>query len=682
MNAPALSTESPTAFLTFSDALERAAARRTEPALWDGGRWRTWQDCLRQAERTAGALRRRGFQAGDVLATQLPNSWELVVLHAATARLGVLLLPLHSAYGTRETEALIDQSGAIGLVTRAFHRGHDRIGEILTLRERCASLRHVWVSTAGAPATGVGGGVGVVADTGRVVVARTAIAADTGRVVAAGPAGAGGADAEAATAEVPRAATAEVAGSPLGQVADPAPAGTGGAATPDAAGRVIPWTGAAGTGSSGAEGAAALTEPLPSVPAPTPRSTTPFTPTPRTPTAGLPDLAELFDDASAPEGELPPPPQDPSAPLVLLASSGTTSQRPKLCVHSHGGLLGNAVAVAVDGGLGAGDTIVSASPLSHAFGLLSVHLALVTGGAVGLFDGWEPRRFIEALAAAGASAAFAVPAQLRDVLALLGDGEATGLPRLVLREVRTGGAPVPRELADGVRRTLGARLVVQWGMTEVGAGTYTRPDDPPEAAFTIGRPASGAEVRVLNRDGAPAAPGETGELQYRSPYMFNAYYRAPEQTSAALTPDGWLRSGDLAALGPDGSVVYRGRADELINRGGLKFSALEVEELLNDLPQLAQHAVVGRPDPRLGQRGCLLAALREGAHLTLDEVTAHLSRKGLATYKLPEQLVLVDRLPTTVTGKIARARLKAIPLPPLAPRPDRRPPEPVRETAR
>jgi cyclohexanecarboxylate-CoA ligase len=139
--------------------------------------------------------------------------------------------------------------------------------------------------------------------------------------------------------------------------------------------------------------------------------------------------------------------------------------------------------------------------------------------------------------------------------------------------------------------------------------------------------------------------------------MFSGYFRAPEATRDALTPDGWLRSGDLAELNADGTVSYRGRTDELINRGGLKFSALEVESLLNDLPQLTQHAIVAQPDSRLGQRSCLIVALREGATMSLEEVTAHLSGKGLATYKLPERLVVVDRLPTTVTGKIARARL-------------------------
>ncbi|WP_406096036.1 class I adenylate-forming enzyme family protein [Streptomyces sp. NBC_01013] len=528
---------------TFTEALDRAAARGAGPAVWDGALWRTWRDCRLQAERTAGVLVRRGLRAGDVLAAQLPNCWEWVVLHAATARLGVLLLPLHANYGVREVRSLIEQSGAVALVARGAHRGRDRVGDLVALREHCPSLRDVWVSS--------------------------------------GP-----------------------------------PSGTGAS---------------------------------------------------RLRTLGLRDSAELLEEAPDPAGTPVDRPQDPDAPLMLLASSGTTSRQPKLCVHTHAGLLGNAAAVAHDGGLGATDTIVSASPLSHAFGLLSVHLALVTGGRVGLFEGWDARRFLAALRAASATAAFAVPAQLRDVLAVLNEEAPGAGARARLREVRTGGAPVPRELADDVRRTLGARLIVQWGMTEIGAGTCTRPGDPPEAASTIGRPVSGAEVRVVDRDGAPVAPGTAGELQYRSPYMFRGYHGAQELTRAALTDDGWLRSGDLAALNPDGSVGYRGRADELINRGGLKFSALEVEELLNDLPQLAQHAVLGRPDPRLGQRSCLVAALRAGAgELTLGEVTAHLAAKGLATYKLPEQLVIIDALPTTVTGKIARARLKAIPLPPLA----------------
>ncbi|MEV4636517.1 AMP-binding protein [Actinoplanes sp. NPDC049548] len=520
MDVPA--AHSTTAFPTFTEALDRAAARRTAPAVATGAQEWTWADLRDQAGRTAAVLHRHGLRRGDVLATQLPNGWELLVLHAATARLGVVMLPLHGGYREHEVQSLIGQAGAVALVAQGSYRGRDRVAEILAVRDRCPSLAQVWLS-----------------------------------------------------------------GDPRG--------------------------------------------------------------------GDLTSSAELL--SQEPAGGLPAAGRDPDAPLLLLASSGTTSKRPKLCVHGHRGLLGNAAAVAADGGLGATDTIVSASPLSHAFGMLSVHLALVTGGAVGLCDGWSPRRFLELLTAVSATAAFAVPAQLRDLLAEV-DGGTDARPPATLREVRTGGAPVSRDLAEHVRRAFGARVIVQWGMTEVGAGTYTRPGDPPELTATVGRPVSGGAVRVVGPDGVPVAPGETGDLQYRSPYLFREYYRAPEATRAAFTTDGWLRTGDLAALRPDGAVSYRGRADEVINRGGLKFSGLEVEELLADLPQLAQHAVVAQPDERLGQRSCLVAALREGAELTLDEVTAHLSGKGLATFKLPERLVVLDRLPTTVTGKIARARLR------------------------
>lgn len=522
-----------TAPSTFTEFLERAASRGADRAVHDGAGWRSWRDCLVQSERTAQVLHRRGLRSGDVLATQLPNCWELLVLHAATARLGILLLPLHTAYRAYEVRSLVTQAGAVALVARDSYRGHPRVEEILVVRDGCPSLRTVWISSSG---------------------------------------------------DLPVATT------------------------------------------------------------------------------GLRGSAELVEEAPDSAGPLPPTSRDVEAPLLLLASSGTTSRRPKLCVHRHAGLLSNAATVAADGGFGAADTIVSASPLSHAFGLLSVHLALVTGGAVGLFEGWNAQNFLDLLDSASATAAFAVPAQLRDLVSLLDKSPAPGHVLPALREVRTGGAPVPRELVEGIRRTTRARVVVQWGMTEVGAGTYTRPGDPAELTATVGRPATGAEVRVVDPTGASAAPGVTGELHYRSPYMFSGYFQAPEATRDALTPDGWLRSGDLAALNADGTVSYRGRTDELINRGGLKFSALEVESLLNDLPQLAQHAIVAQPDFRLGQRSCLIVALQDGAEVSLEEVNAHLSGKGLATYKLPERLVVVDQLPTTVTGKIARARLKDIPL--------------------
>jgi acyl-CoA synthetase (AMP-forming)/AMP-acid ligase II len=346
----------------------------------------------------------------------------------------------------------------------------------------------------------------------------------------------------------------------------------------------------------------------------------------------------------------------PDDPFVLLASSGTTSLRPKICIHSHDGLLSNAAAVVAIEGAGTEDTLISASPFTHLFGLLSIHFSILSRCRQALLPAWKTERFLELAHNSAATIAFAVPAQLRDVCLYLDTHSEA--PRITLRAVRTGGAKVPAALVADLRRVLNASVTVQWGMSEVGAGTFTRPDDPPEAASTsIGSPVTGAEARIVGENGEVLPIGETGELWYRTPYLFRGYLHDEELSRASVNSDGWLRTGDLASWNTDGTIAYQGRRSELINRGGLKFSAVEVESLLVDLPQLQQFAIAALPDERLGERSCLIASLRSGYALTLAEVIAHLAAKGLAKYKWPESLILVDELPATPTGKIARARL-------------------------
>nr|APD71825.1 type I polyketide synthase 12 [Streptomyces sp.] len=349
----------------------------------------------------------------------------------------------------------------------------------------------------------------------------------------------------------------------------------------------------------------------------------------------------------------------PDTPFVLLPSSGTTSARPKICLHSHGGLLSNAAAVARDFRAGADRTLISASPFTHLFGLLSVHLSLLTGARQALLPAWDVEA-LRALADPGErTALFAVPAQLRDLVQQAAAQDGGGEP-MRLQEVRTGGAAVPGNLVTDIRRLLGAGIVVQWGMSELGAGMYTRPEDPPEAAVRgIGRPVTGSRARVAAPDGTPCADGETGELQFRGPHLFRGYLHDPDTTRAAFTDDGWLRTGDRAARNADGTFTYRGREAEVINVGGVKFSASEVEGLLGDLP-FAALAVGARPDPRLGEVPCLVAALRPGTAIGLDEVRSHLRRKGVAEYKWPLELLVVDEVPVTPTGKVARAALTAL----------------------
>ncbi|MGA5823768.1 beta-ketoacyl synthase N-terminal-like domain-containing protein [Kitasatospora sp. NPDC094028] len=352
-------------------------------------------------------------------------------------------------------------------------------------------------------------------------------------------------------------------------------------------------------------------------------------------------------------GSLPRPVAvTPDLPFVLMPSSGTTSERPKLCLHAHSGLLANAEAVARQSLASHDDVLISASPFTHLFGLLSVHLSLFTGGRQALLPHWDVAAFGRLARNSAASVLFAVPAQLRDALRSSSGQLGT------LREVRTGGAAVPAELVARVRAVLGATTVVQWGMSELGAGTTTGPDDPAEVvARSIGRPVPGAQARVAGPDGKPCPDGETGELHYRSPYSFRGYLDDPQATRAAFTPDGWLRTGDRARRNPDGTFSYQGRDAELINVGGLKFTASEVETVLSGLPQPQALAVAARADDRLGEYPVLLAALREGHTLELAQVHARLAETGVAPYKWPLELLIVDRIPVTPTGKVARARL-------------------------
>ena len=348
-------------------------------------------------------------------------------------------------------------------------------------------------------------------------------------------------------------------------------------------------------------------------------------------------------------------PIKPEDPFVLVASSGTTSSRPKICLHSHDGLLSNAWATAMDGLASSDDVILSGSPFTHLFGMLSIHISLLMGGGQSLLPQWNADDCLKRAQDTQSTILFAVPTQVRDLLGIL---DRKSQYRLGVREIRTGGAAVPKELVTGVREKLNARMVIQWGMSEVGSGIFTRPADSNEvASCSVGMPVLGAEVRILS-DGQPTPNGESGELYYRSPYMFHGYYGEWQMTNESVDSETWLHTGDLASWNHDGTIQYRGRRTEMINRGGLKFSALEVESLLSDMAEIAQHAIMPRFDRRLGERACLVVAFAPGRSITLDEVCRHLADKGLAKYKWPEELVVLEVLPTTPTGKIARAGLK------------------------
>jgi non-ribosomal peptide synthetase component E (peptide arylation enzyme) len=215
--------------------------------------------------------------------------------------------------------------------------------------------------------------------------------------------------------------------------------------------------------------------------------------------------------------------------------------------------------------------------------------------------------------------------------------------------------PVLRRALDGH----GATLQQVFGMAE-GLLNYTRLDDPDEVICgTQGRPLSpGDQVRIVDADGNSRPDGEPGALLTRGPYTPRGYYRAPEQNARAFTPDGWYASGDVVRRRPDGNLVVEGRDKDMINRGGEKISAEEVENLLYKMPGIAQVAAVAAADPELGERICVFVVPQPGQDVTLDAIRDGLAAAGVAKFKWPERLELAAELPVTRVGKLDKKALR------------------------
>jgi 2,3-dihydroxybenzoate-AMP ligase len=343
---------------------------------------------------------------------------------------------------------------------------------------------------------------------------------------------------------------------------------------------------------------------------------------------------------------------------VFLLSGGTTGL-PKLIARTHDDYAYNARASAQLCGLGEDAVYLTALPASHNFPLACPGIlgTLLAGGRVVLLGSPEPERAFDVVATEGVTVTAAVPAVAQRWLA---HAEEHGAGQLAtLRLLQVGGARLADEVARRVRPVLGATLQQVFGMAE-GLLNYTRLDDPDEViCSTQGRPLSpGDEVRIVDEADRDLPDGEAGALLTRGPYTPRGYYRAAEQNARAFTADGWYRSGDVVRRRPDGNLVVEGRDKDMINRGGEKISAEEVENLVYALPQVAHVAAVAMPDAELGERVCVYAVLRPGASLSLEEVRASMAERGVARYKWPERLEVVDALLTTKVGKIDKKALR------------------------
>nr|QEO73916.1 AMP-dependent synthetase and ligase [uncultured bacterium] len=357
------------------------------------------------------------------------------------------------------------------------------------------------------------------------------------------------------------------------------------------------------------------------------------------------------------DGAGPLPGDKPSAAdIALFLLSGGTTGLPKLIPRTHNDYAYNIRESARVCGLDDKTVYLAALPIAHnfPFGCPGMLGTFSVGGTVVLAPSPAPPDAFPLIERERVTVTALVPP-----LALLWmDAVAwAGRDLSSLDLLQVGGAKFKPEAAARVRDTLHCRLQQVFGMAE-GLLCYTREDDPDDVVInTQGRPLSPAdEIRVVGPDGADVAPGEIGELLTRGPYTLRGYYRAAEYNARAFTPDGFYRTGDLVRVTGTGHLVVEGRAKDVINRGGEKISAEEVENHLLAHESVRDAAVVGMPDDVLGERTCAYV-LPRGAAPSLPELVAFLRSRGVADYKLPDRLEIVDAFPGTGVGKVSKKQL-------------------------
>ncbi len=374
-------------------------------------------------------------------------------------------------------------------------------------------------------------------------------------------------------------------------------------------------------------------------------------------------LDALIADAN--RESAPPPPVATDAAMMCYTSG--TSDAPKAVPHSVQSLLANPRQCTPVFGLKPGDRVVSAAPLTHAFGLFVANVALMSGATFAPLPLFTPPALAAWLEQERPSHAFVAPAH---AAAMLKAGLLDGRDLTSLRQVIVSGSYCAPELKHSLEEKLGgARVFELWGMTETFAVLLGDPNEPAAQRHGwIGRATSGSEARVADADGNPAAPGTEGELQVRGCSVFAGYFDNVAANRDLFTGDGWLRTGDLAAMNETGHVRITGRLKDIINRGGVKLNPADIEALIDRHEAVLQSAIVPIPDAVFGERACCCVVLKPGQSLTLETLCTWLDAQGVAKFKWPERLVSIPEMPMTPTRKIVKGELVKLIVSAISPR--------------
>ncbi|HVL80866.1 MAG TPA: long-chain fatty acid--CoA ligase [Actinomycetota bacterium] len=343
--------------------------------------------------------------------------------------------------------------------------------------------------------------------------------------------------------------------------------------------------------------------------------------------------------------------------LALLIYTGGTTGRPKGVMLTHGNLTFAARAAATvsreENGITSDDVGLSSLPLAHSFGVLVWLVGTQIGGKGVLLRWFDPATFFRCIEEYRCTTTAVVPTM---ITYLVGHPDGDTRDTSSLRLVTSGAAPLPVEVGRAFEERFGCTILEGWGLTEsIGLGTVNRVHA--RRWGSIGKPMPGVEVAVRDPESdREVATGELGEICMRGPHVMPGYWKLPEETQTTLR-GGWLRTGDVGYVDDDGFLFIVDRVKDLIIRGGFNIYPRDVEEVLHAHPAVLEAAVVGVPDPAMGQEVKAFVVLKPGASATEEELASH-CRGQLASYKCPKAFSFLDMLPKSGVGKILRRELR------------------------
>lgn len=335
----------------------------------------------------------------------------------------------------------------------------------------------------------------------------------------------------------------------------------------------------------------------------------------------------------------------------ILSTSGSTGT-PKMALCTHNTILFSERSYISVLGLTEHDVMWMPSPLNHATGFFhGLISAMLLGGSTVLQQNYSPEEAVKLINEQGCTWSHGATPFIYDILHYL-DKSCSTLPSL--RIYLCGGAPVPGSMVERAYEH-GILLCESYGSTESCPHVYVPPEKCLEwdGRFS-GIPYKGIEVRVVDQEHQNVAPGIQGEEASRGPHQFVGYLNDPERTARALDDQGWFYSGDLCTMDEQGRIKIDGRIKEIIIRGGENISANEVDGHLSGCPFIGDHATIGMPDERLGERICTFVVGRQGAQPTLSDVTGYLESKSIPKRLWPERIEYINEIPYTATGKVKR----------------------------